>query len=169
MGRLLGGKEPAKNIAAAPPTRTRTTGDGDVVTEKLCPMPSLKMVNPRGVIVHCAVANGITVNPNTTYRTQIERQKLEAGFLRYDECPVGKHDWIPVTDKQKRCKAGTYSKDQCCPHVLKVIETRRARTKRKADKFAQRFESTADALIRHLQGQQGPAPTRAGVESKVPR
>src|SRR5687768_5172590 len=93
MKRNLSARQPAKNISANPPTRKVMRPDGVMVTEKCTPIPfSRKMVDPQGGPCFVALANGFTIRgfKGNDYGVQIWEEKLKAGFLPFDECPVAK-------------------------------------------------------------------------------
>lgn len=156
----LSRKQPAKNIAGKPPTKTVIMPDGTVRTEKLCPIPlSVKMVDPDGNVVMVPLANGYTIRSLDGYGHMILSQKIKAGFLRYDECPVARGT-IPAAGKDDHACPGSdgrgkFSKDKCCSHVDAIIQRRRVIKKKKCDEFNSRFVSKDQALIDFLVSNSG--------------
>jgi hypothetical protein len=150
--RSLNGRNVAKNIGAQPPVRKITDPDtGLVRTEKLCPIPhNIKCVDPDGNVVSIPLSNGYVRNQTQDYTNMVIQEKLDAGFLPYDVCPYSPHG--QMAGKKKACE-GAFTKDKCCKHITEIALKRRAAKQAKVQKFASRFESSADKMVRQLEKQ----------------
>lgn len=158
MRHSIGKQEKCKNIAAAPPTRKVTRADGTMRTEKLSPLPGCKMVDPDGNVVHVALSNAATIPAQSKwngYGIQILPEKLAAGFLPYNRCPLG--DGFVKGDKgDKPCIATELGEQKpMCPHLQKISDARRAEAKKRAEEFAAKFtrQDSNAALIKFLEQQ----------------
>jgi len=121
--------------------------DGVPVKEKLSPIPyNRKVVDPAGNVVTLNLATGYTIRAkNNPYGIQIMAEKLKAGFLPYDECPVATGR-IKPGPKQAACTE-TFSKEKCCPHLADVIKARQAAHKKKQDEFMQSFKTNNERML----------------------
>lgn len=149
--RNLNARQPAKNIGASPPTRKHMGPDGVPLVEKLNPIPfSRKVVSPDGDVVMLSLANGFTIRgfKGNDYGVQKWEEKLAAGFLPYDECPVATGR-IPGDSP---CK-GKFSNDECCPHMEKVMEARRAVHRKEQQERDRKSATNQDRMLSLLEKQ----------------
>lgn len=168
-------KQPVKNIGANPPTKTVIAGT--VCTEcweewrvgekptcdhpreahapqekdvKLNPIPyARRMVHPNGFTPIVSLASGATIRGtvDNPYGNYILQAKLKQGFLPFDECPVGRH--VPANG-QVPCD-GTFSRDECCPHVEAIIRNRRRVYARKQAVKSRQYMSSQDRLVASME------------------
>lgn len=136
MAKSLSANSQIKNIAAAPPTRKHMDEDGVIVTEKLNPMRvNRKMVHPDGDVVVISLATGWEIQRKAPgygmsafrgnpYGAQLIVEKMEAGFLPFDECPL-ETKAIKPKQGEKPCTE-KFSDEKCCPHLERVMQARRA-------------------------------------------
>lgn len=158
--RNLNERQPAKNIAAGPPTRRTMGPDGVMVTEKLCPIPfNKKMVALDGSVVTVPLANGFTIRgfKGNDYGVQKLEEKLAVGFLPFDECPLATGR-VPVTDGDKPCRGADgrpakFTDAECCPHMKNVIKARREHYKAEKHPLYKAQESSTDRLIQAMEEQ----------------
>lgn len=148
-------KNPIKwlNPRKQTPKRKVTGPNGEVVTEKLCPIkPNRKMVDPAGNVVTLALANGyLPKGSNVNYAPLKTQEKLADGFLPYDECPVASGA-VPPVKGEKPCPSEEARKRTThCPHLLRVIEARREAKRKKDEKYAERFKTQNDRILEYLQ------------------
>lgn len=164
MSRNLNAKQPAKNIGAKPPTRRIDRGDGVMVTEKVSPIPfSRKMVAPDGDVVFVSLANGFTIRgfKGNDYGRQIWEEKLKAGFLPFDECPFTgesfKKHYVKAGKDDAPCKGqngvGGFSNEECCPHLNKIIASRKDEHRRAQLEYGSNFATQQDRMIALLEKQ----------------
>jgi hypothetical protein len=147
MGRNLNEKHPAKNIGANPPTKRHDFADGSHRIEKLCPIPlNRKMLDPDGNVVTVALANGYAIKRMDAYGHRILAEKLKAGFLPYDECPVAtgrvKHD----PKKDAPCE-GKFSKDKACKHIEQILKVRRTAKQKLEAEIQRAYSTNQDKMI----------------------
>jgi len=130
------------------PTKRIMMPDGTMRVEKLCPIPNnVKMVSPDGNVVCLPLANNwVDRSPNSEYAQLQLAIKTKAGFIRYDQCPIAT-GVLPPGKNDKAC-TGKFSRDECCPHVEKVIAARRAVKQKANAKFAASMETAQDKLIK---------------------
>lgn len=158
----------------SPPQRRRTTDDGDVIVEKLSPLPSVMMVDKAGNLVQLSLSNGISNrNPNDPYRTQVLPEKMTQGeMVRLDRCPLGVSEsiaYLPPTvrfrvvdgkpDRQQpkgpcmqAAEGGKITAATPCACIAELIRVRRernaakdARNEDRVNKLAKLAEQTATA------------------------
>lgn len=152
--RNLSSRQPAKNIAAKPPTRKFTNTDGIVVTEKLCPIPfSMKFIAPDGAAVTIPMANGFTIRgwKGNDYGVQLKEEKLEQGFLPYDECPLAMRR-VERRQGDTPCD-GTFSNEKCCPHLERIAAARQEEHRKQQNEYGKNFATQQDRMIRLLEAQ----------------
>ena len=151
-----------KNIGALPPTRIRYDENAVKITEKVNPIPlKRKMVHPTGSVSDLSLATGFSIRggpkqgwKDNPYGSQKWLEKLSAGFLPYNECPlhpqsaVQMHvpDMFPRKKTSKVCE-DTFDDENCCEHVARAIKARQAaQTEHNAD-FAKSFSSSQDRMV----------------------
>ncbi len=141
--RNLSAKQPAKNIAAAPPTKKVMNPDGVVTTMKVSPLWGTKMVSPDGDVVHVTLSTGYTIRGfrNNPHAQQKLDEKLKAGFLPFAECPVATRR-IPG----EPC-TGQFSEEKCCPHMDSVIAERRKAYGATQTDYLKNFATQTDKLL----------------------
>src|SRR5690606_30323705 len=148
--RNLSSKQPAKNIAAQPPTKKTMNADGVMVTEKLCPIPfNRKMLAPDGDCVRVPLANGFTIRglKGNDYGVQKLEEKLDAGFLPWNECPLrSTHESVRGL-KGEPCDPKKISDDEPCKHLLAIAEKRKAAYRKERQDFAQGFATNQDRMV----------------------
>lgn len=152
--RNLSARQPAKNIAAKPPARKYTNADGIVVTEKLCPIPfSKKFIAPDGSAVTIPMATGFTIRgwKGNDYGVQLMEEKLEQGFLPYDECPL-------ATKRVERRQGdtpcdGAFSNEKCCPHLERIALARQEEHRKMQTEYGRNFSTQHDRMLRLLEAQ----------------
>lgn len=156
--RNLNSRQPAKNIGAKSPSRKVMRADGVMVTEKSCPIPfNRKFVAPDGDIVTVPLANGFTIRgfKGNDYGVQIHAEKLKAGFIPYDECPLAKGHI--KQNGEAACKGtdglGKLSNDECCPHVTKIALARKAEHRAAQLEYGKNFATQQDKMIALLEKQ----------------
>jgi hypothetical protein len=158
MGRNLSAKQPAKNIAAQPPTKMHTLSSGITRVEKLNPIPlNRKLVDPDGNVVTMSLATGFTIrNANNDYGASKLREKMAKGFIPYDECPVAK-GYVTIEKGDKACTGsdgrGKFSKDACCEHIEKIVNARREVARKREAKSKERFATQTERTIELLVAQ----------------
>lgn len=169
MKRNLNARNPLKNIGAGAPERKVMRADGVMVTEKLCPIPfSRKMVSPAGDVVTLPLANGFTIRgfKGNDYGVQIWEEKLKAGFIPFDECPVAKGH-VKVSN-EPACRGsdgrGQFSKDECCPHMTTIIAARKADYRTKQQDYDRNFATNQDRMIQLMEAREA---REAAAEVKV--
>ncbi len=153
MSRNLNSRNPLKNISQNPPSRKIVGAGGVMITEKRCPIPfNRKMVSPAGDVITLALANGFTIRSfkGNDYGVQILEDKLKAGFIPFNECPVAKGRDIGPTETAA-CKGsdgrGQFSDDTCCPHVTAVILARKEAHRQAQTEYGRNFATNQDRLI----------------------
>lgn len=156
--RNLSARQPAKNIIPNPPTRKVMGPDGVMITEKLSPIPfNRKMVSPDGDVVVIGLATGFTIRSfkGNDYGVQLWEEKLKAGFIPFDECPVAKGH-VQMSG-EAGCKGsdgrGQFSNQECCPHLNVIITNRREAHRKTQKEYGQNFLTNQDKLIAHLEAQ----------------
>lgn len=176
MAKNLSATNPIKNLAAKPPIRERYDADGVLIVEKVNPMQvNRKMVHPDGDVVEVSLATGWTVKKtapgyglsafrNNPYGAQILVEKLEDGFLPFDECPVGKgYKGFPGGKDDKPCD-GAFSDEKCCPHIDRVMQKRREAHRKLQEGYRQASQTTdkqlVEAIKMHLAGSPVPEAAR---------
>ena len=151
--RNLSKKQPAKNIGANPPVKRINYADGTFREEKLNPIPNnKKMVDPDGNVISVSLATGFTIRKANEYGTQILREKLEKGFIPYDECPVATGRVKFDAKKDSACE-GKFSRDHACRHVEQIIKTRRAIKQKKEAELKLQYATQQDKMIELLLAQ----------------
>ncbi len=158
--RNLNARQPAKNIAAGPPTRRTMGADGVMVTEKICPIPfGKKMLALDGSVVFLPLANGYTIRgfKGNDYGVQKLEEKLSVGFLPYDECPLATGR-VPVAAGDTPCRDAEgrpkkFSDAECCPHIKAIAKTRREHYHAEKLPMYRAQESSADRLIATMEAQ----------------
>jgi hypothetical protein len=125
-------------------TRRVMGPDGVMVDERIPPIPfHLHMVDPAGHVVAVALANGFDVRTlrDNLYGQQLLNEKLVAGFLPIDECPVG----LGLVDGTDGCEGRQATP---CRHLQPIIDARREATRAAQAKYAARFQTEKDLLLR---------------------
>ncbi len=170
MKRNLNARHPLKNISASPPTRKVMRTDGVMVTEKRCPIPfNRKMVDPQGGPTTVDLANGFTVRSfkGNDYGVQKWEQKLKAGFLPFDECPVAK-GYVKAAPGDVPCKGsdgrGQFSNDECCPHLTAIMLARKEEYRREQTEYGRNFATNQDRIIALMEAQAERAAREAEVK-----
>jgi len=181
--RNLNALQPAKNIGALPPTKTRYDDDGVPRVEKLNPIPmNRKMVDPDGNVVSVSLATGFTIRggphngwKDNPYGSQKWMEKLAAGFVPYDECPYHPQSGVQLyapemfqASRSEKACTDKFTREQCCSHIERCITARRTVKQKKNVKFSKAFASHADrqlevlekAVMQQVAGST-PAPTEA--------
>ena len=152
--RNLSSRQPAKNIGAKPPARKFMGPDGLMVTEKLCPIPfAKKFIAPDGSAVTIPLANGFTIRgfKGNDYGVQIMEEKVEAGFLPYDECPLATKR-VPRAQGETPCE-GEFSDEKCCPHLEKIAANRQQAHRAQQQEYGKNFATNQDRLIKLMEAQ----------------
>lgn len=174
MKRSLNARQPAKNISATPPTRKVMRSDGVMVTEKSNPIPfNRKMVDPQGGPTFVDFANGFTVRSfkGNDYGVQKWEQKLKAGFLPFDECPVAK-GYVRVAGEAP-CKGsdgrGQFSNDECCPHLTAIMQSRKEAYRQTQVEYGRNFATNQDRIIKLMEDQAERAAREAEVKATGPK
>lgn len=73
----------------SPPMRRRLV-DGDVVVEKLSPLPTVMMIDLAGNSIGLPVSNGMANrSPTDPYRQLILAEKIAGGMVQVGRCPLG--------------------------------------------------------------------------------
>ena len=137
-----------KVLTGKAPTRQIKQPDGTVLVEKVNPMRlKRKAVDPAGFISEISLANGWQqTNPRSEYATSTWDGKLKRGWLPYNECPAA-NGLLPLAKGDKPC-TGKFTDEECCPHMDKVIEARKAAHKKKQDEFANSMSTNQDRIIK---------------------
>lgn len=152
--RNLNARQPAKNIGGKAPARKIMGADGVMITEKLCPIPfNKKFVAPDGDIVVVPLANGFTIRgfKGNDYGVQIMEEKLKAGFLPYNECPLMTKR-VPRKHGETPCE-GEFSNEKCCPHLDAVMKARRDDHRIKQLEYGKNFSTNQERMIALLESQ----------------
>ena len=158
--RNLNARQPAKNIGANPPTKKTMNADGVSVTEKVCPIPfSRRFIAPDGDNVVVPLANGYTIRgfKGNDYGVQKLEDKLKAGFLPWDECPVAtgrvpRSVGDPCLDDRGMPRKFSDSGEPC-PHLLKVAMAMREEHRKGQAEYAKRFQTQQDRMLAALEAQ----------------
>ena len=186
MKRNLSEDQPAKNLLASPPTRKHVQPDGTIREEKLNPMRfKRKMVHPNGNVIELGLANGWAINSfkNNDYGVQLLEEKMDAGFLPFNECPYangavplpldakGKPKFAPCVgdfpDNPKR--RGHFKRNTSCKHIKEIAARRKALHKKSAQRFTDRFETNTEKLIKAIEVQNKLLGGGEGAKSEMPK
>ena len=129
--------------ARNPPRRKHVDDDGVVVWEKLPPQPYARYVNAAGHIVTVPLTNSAAIrNANNPYAHRVHERARRAGMIRYGKCPAQTLEGLPRSMAGKRpCAPGSYSEDECCSCVTKIIENRRSAHEQRERESAERHKS----------------------------
>jgi hypothetical protein len=184
MGRNLSAKTPAKNIAANPPTRKHTNSDGLLVVEKLNPMQAKRrMVSPDGNVSEVSLATGYTIKMKgagygsaafrgNPYGPQILAEKIENGWLPFDECPhapgADAAGRIQLADGDKPCE-GKSSAKECCPHIKRIATKRRAEHSKGQEAKRKNMQGSVEKLLQLAQDQAAESLTAPQRGKGMPR
>lgn len=163
--RNLSAKQPAKNIGSGAPSRKVMGPNGVMVTEKLSPLWGKKMVHPDGDVTVVTLSTGYTIRglKNNSHGLQKLEEKLKQGFLVFSECPVATRR---VSDMGEPCK-GTFSDEECCPHIKKIIQDRRAHHRAGQLEYGKSFASQTDRLIDFVQKQASDVVERTEKKARI--
>ena len=81
--------DPIADLSKWSPPQRRRLVDGEVVIEKLSPVPGPKMLDPSGnVIDRLPAANGFIGWKNDPYRVTVIAEKVAKGWVHFDRCPI---------------------------------------------------------------------------------
>jgi hypothetical protein len=145
-----------KNIGRPPPTKKHVMPDGTIREEKLNPMPChKKMSDGNGHVFQVSLATGFTIRglgTHNPYGVEKLREKLAAGWLPYDQCPV-KEGYMPADGKSDKPCEGTFSREKCCPHIEKAITARRTAYEKKQKAYARKASSNQERMLEILEKQ----------------
>ena len=79
----------------SPPMRRRLV-DGDVVVEKLSPLPTAMMIDLAGNKIGMPLSNGIANRSRSDpYRQLVLAEKVAGGMVQMDRCPLGVSESTP--------------------------------------------------------------------------
>jgi hypothetical protein len=101
-------QQPIADLSKWAPPQRRHVVDGDVVIEKLSPLPGPRMLDPDGnVIEKLPMSNGIANRAmNDPYRVTLLPLKLQEGWIHMDRCPLGVNESVPHLPPSVRFQAG---------------------------------------------------------------
>lgn len=87
----------------SPPQRGLSGDDGEIIIEKLSPLPGVMMVDPAGNVVSIPLSNGISNRLATDpYRMQILAEKQAKGWVLVGRCPLSSGEALPHLPKSVR-------------------------------------------------------------------
>lgn len=146
---------------------SRTVNEGGIrATEQLPNGPYRAFVTPAGHVINMSLTSGASnLQVNAAEAQGRVQRKLRAGFLPYEECPMATQrmpsdlierkggrvsdspckEWIDESGFSK-----PRSRHDCCPHLQRVIDYRRARHEELGEKHAERFKTNPEKMLEVL-------------------
>jgi hypothetical protein len=137
------------DVEKAAPTKRMMGNDGVIVESKIPQNPNhLIMLNPSGATVFVVLSNGPAIRGQNQYGVQLLQEKINNGFLPWNECPVTRGyirgDRFKVTAECKG-KDGRGKLSGPCSCLLDVQKNRVAAHEKREKEFDERMQGP-DAL-----------------------
>jgi hypothetical protein len=141
---------PVWNVQKAARVTKAMNDDGVILEQKVPQNPNhCILLNPAGNTVFVPLSNGPAIRGSTQYGVQLMLEKLAAGFLPWNECPVARGH-VKLDGKSCEGKDGRGNLDAPCRHLLEVQEKRREHHERKEIEFGSRMKTNDDLTAQYM-------------------